>query len=406
MLVRLARRAPATSLAKGCYFSTQTAPPITDPLDRYVQRVERAQVDCDDKVQKFDPSSFLLSKFLPPFLRPTYMAIRAFNIELSKVSMGGSSLGLSGSSSKVKPTHFADMKFAFWDEQLDKCGELNPSKLDLHGLHDPVSTLIADSVLKGINIDLSMLKQMVYSHKHYLHNEGVRGFSTIEDMCSFGEGTYSQMNYLIQSAALTPELYDYSSFGIHLLESPATEDIRNNLSDISAHIGQATAICSFIVGLKYFAQKNGQITIPVDTLVKHRLSQEDALRMARGEPVGKEIKEALKNCVFEVSTVANDNILSARNKLQSLKDEIHTKLAELKKTGDDDTNKAILENGYRKLRKGLPDCLYSPFMSAIPTVLYLERLQKYDFDILNPRLQFKEWRLSWRAYRDYHKRVF
>ncbi|QPG73473.1 hypothetical protein FOA43_000784 [Brettanomyces nanus] len=374
-------------------------------LDLYARRVQRARSDCTDKVHKFDPSSFLLSKFYPPFLQPIFIALKAFNIELARISMG------SASTSSSKP-YFADMKFTFWDDQIDKVSQISshssPQNSTLHGINDPISILIADSLTKGIRLDLSIFKQIIYSHKHYLHNEKTKGFSNIDSMCSFGEGTCSQTNYLLQSICLTPGLYKYSDFGVNLLELPETESIRNSLSDICAHIGQATAVCSFIIGLKYYAQKNGQIALPIDVLAKSGVSQEDALRMVlRGDVSDTKTREALKNAVFEVTTVANDHIISARSKLQALKDSIKTKVNEIEKKDDSKTDiEHALLKGYTSLKKGLPDCLYTPFMASIPTVLYLERLQKYDFDVLNPKLQFKEWRLAYRAYRDYNKRTF
>lgn len=304
-------------------------------------------------------------------------------------------MGKNGPSSS-KPAYFADLKFAFWQEQIAKCSHLNPDKPNLQGINDPVTTLIADSLLKGISLDVQMLQQMVYSHKHYMHNAKVKGFTDLDSMCSFGEGTYSQMNYLMQSASLTPNLYGFSDFGIQLLEMPGSDDIRNYLSDLSAHLGQSTAICSFIIGLRYFAGKNGQMTLPIDVLARNELSQEDAIRMLSGREAPKGTKEKLMNASFEVTTRANDHILSARKKLQELRECIKGKVNQ--------STDPELVNSYKKLRKGLPDCLYIPLMSGIPTVLYLEKLQKCNFDVTSTKLQQKEWRLAWRSYWDYRMR--
>lgn len=361
----------------------------------YMNRVQKAQTICAEKVHKYEPSSFLLAKFLPHYLRSTFYAIKSFGIELSKVSLGGAS-------SLANSAHIGDMKLVFWLEQLAKCEQLTSTNPIIRGLNDPISILLADSILKGINVDIGMLRQMLYTHKHYLHEEKVKGFTDIDSMCSFGEGTFSQMNYLLQTASLTPNLYGYTDFGVGLLEQPETDDIRNLLSDISAHIGQATAICSFIIGLKYFARKNGIVTLPIDVLAKHRLSQEDAIRLLIGKEKPEKFAEPLKASIFDIATRANDHILSSRQKLDRLKQALKDHVGRL--DGSDTESKKLID-AYKDLRKGLPDCIYTPFMSAIPTVLYLERLEKCDFDVMNPRLKYKEWKLAWRSYRNYRRRA-
>lgn len=363
--------------------------------DVYVNRVQKAQTICAEKVHKYDPSSFLLARFLPTCLQPTFYAIRSFGIELSKVSLGSAS-------SFSQSARFGDIKLAFWLEQVEKCEQLGTGPGHIKGLNDPTSILLADSILKGINIDIGMLRQMIFTHKHYLHEEKVKGFTDLDSMCSFGEGTYSQMNYLLQSASLTPNLYGYSDFGVGLLEQPNTDNMRNLLSDISAHIGQATAICSFIIGLKYFVMKSGCVTLPIDILVKHAISQEDTIRLLSGKEKSVESIEKLNAAIFDVTTRANDHILAARQKLDQLKAAIKDRVEHL---NENDTENKMLIDTYHNLRRGLPDCIYTPFMCAIPTVLYLERLQKYDFNVMSPRLQYREWKLAWRAYQNFRKRT-
>lgn len=391
-MLRVLRFKPAIEAVAGPIGSRQIArgrnytTGAVDPVIAYESKVDRAKVDCLDKVKKYDPSSLLLSKFLPTYLESTYIGIRAFNTELSKVS--NTPVG----SSKAA---FADVKFSFWRDQIDKCSRVNPLQPDLAGIKDPVSVLLADTFVKGINIDPEMLKQMVYTHQHFLKEEAVRGFANSDAICSYGEGINSQINYMMQSACLTPGLYGYSDFGVSILEEPHTEEIRNGLSDVSAHIGQATAICSFIIGLKYFAQRSGQVFLPQDVLAKNGLSQESTLRYLQGES-DSETNEKLKNAIFTTTTTANDHILSARMKLEKIKADI----AKIVQQSSDE----YVKDAFKEVRNGLPDCLFVPFMSAIPTVLYLERLQKADFDVTSPKLQFKEYRLAWRAYWDYRGR--
>ncbi|GMF00021.1 unnamed protein product [Ambrosiozyma monospora] len=292
------------------------------------------------------------------------------------------------------------MKFAFWEEQIDKCEMLeqdpNSPKV-LTG--EPATTLLSDSIRNGVNINLETLRQMVKSHQYFLKNESKKGFDTVENICSFGEGTNSQVNYAIQSALLSPSLKEFSDFSIRLLELPESNDIRNNLSDISAHLGQATSVCSFVIALRYFVDTKGQLMLPLDILIKNKIPQEDVLRLIKNGQTGTpEVKDALKNAIFETCTTANDHILTARSKFDSLKQQINDVVK--------NSNDARLISHLKALNHGVPDCMFLPFMNGIPTILYLERLEKYDFDVLNPNLQFKEWRLAWRAFRSHRGRFF
>jgi NADH dehydrogenase [ubiquinone] 1 alpha subcomplex assembly factor 6 len=82
--------------------------------------------------------------------------------------------------------------------------------------------------------------------------------------------------------------------------------------------------------------------------------------------------------VFETATRANDHIISAQSIMKELKAE---------------------------LGGSLPDTVVLTAMGAIPTQLYLERLEKANFNLLDPRLSRSEWRLPWRSYRVYMKQA-
>ncbi|GMM30832.1 hypothetical protein DAMA08_035770 [Martiniozyma asiatica (nom. inval.)] len=356
----------------------------SESSNAYIDKVNKARFDCSEQLKRADQSSVLLSKFYPEYLQDSYLAIKSFNIELSKVSFAHQP----GATDRSK--QFNNLKFSFWQEQIDKLDGLD--MINAHervlDMNEPVTMMLADNVLKGLNINTSMLRQMISSHQYFYNNNASEGFKCLDDMCSFGEGTQSQMNYLLQSVLLSPQLKGYSDSTIALLESSGTDNIRDNLSDISAHLGQSTLLCSLMIALKYFAEKKQTLMLPTDTLTKHKLPEEDALRLLQGQN-NNESKELLKNVIFDVATLANDHIITARTKLKQVKEEIKEVAS---KSDDPLVNKLV------SVKNGLPSCIYLPYMSGIPTILYLERLEKCDFDVLHPKLQFKEWRLALRAW--------
>lgn len=363
-----------------CY-STQTDP--------YTDRVEKARFDCTAALGRADPSSVLLSKMYPAYLRDSFVAFRALNMELSKVSFGFQP------GATAKSREFSNLKFAFWLQQVEACETLTLENAGtvLPRVNEPCTVLLADTVLRHLRLDAGMLKQMVHSHQHFYNHNSAAGFRSLDDVCSFGEGTFSQMNYLMQSVLLSPQLSGFADPGVALLELPGSDDLRHGLTDISAHLGQATAVGSFLVGLRYFAEKKHTLMLPTDTLTKHRLSEEACLRYLQGRAADADpdTKERLKNVVFDMATRANDHLISARTKLDLVK----THVQQLAAAPD---TPAPVRSLLRHQKRGLPDCLFLPYLSGLPTTLYLERLEKYDFDLLHPNLMYKEWRLAFRLW--------
>ncbi|GMF08454.1 unnamed protein product [[Candida] boidinii] len=209
------------------------------------------------------------------------------------------------------------------------------------------------------------------------------------------------MIYSYQAMLLSP-IDDSNNFTKDLLQSsnPKTAELRNVINDIGAHIGQSTSIAYFLKTLKYYAVYNNQVMLPMDVLAKNNISQEDILRLFnnnldKNEKIN-EIRENLKNSVFEIATVANDHIITSRTKFEKVK----TLVKEISEN-DTDNN---LQNNFRKLSKGIPDAIYLPYMNTIPTTLFLEKLEKNDFDLLNKKMDAKEWKLQVRAYWNYNFR--
>lgn len=359
----------------------------------YEQQLARSAENVNVLLENSDRLSYILAQYIPEPARNGFLAIKAFGLEVNKINDGGAATGsralraLSQLSSSMGLST-ADMKFKFWSDLLSRA-------FTDHGeIHEPTIFLLRDALRLGLNLDISYFHQYLQTRRHFLQN---KQFKTVEDICSYGEGTYSQLNYATQALLLLPLI---SPSVIHLLE--LSPQLQNRVSDIAAHIGQATAVSSMILGFDYYASTYNIVTMPVDLMTKFELSQEQVLRLAQGHLKDKaqeeETKEKLQNVVFETAVTANDHLLSARSKLAEVRDDIE----KLVKSKPHDN---LLQRNYKKWRKGLPDAVFIPFLNAIPTALYLEKLEKSDFQIYSPKLKQKEWRLGWRSFRNYYKRV-
>ncbi|OVF09627.1 putative SAGA-associated factor [Clavispora lusitaniae] len=339
----------------------------------YAQQLHSAVENVNVLLEQNDRSSYLLAQYIPEPARTAFMAIRAFGLEVNKIS-----------STQRTGMAAADLKFKFWSDLVS-------SAFAGRATGEPVAFLLRDAADRGLNLDAAPFLQFLQTRRHFLRTPQ---FASAEAICSYGEGTYSQLNYAVQGLLLSPGI---SPSSIELLES--SSHLQKEVGDVAAHIGQATAVASMLLGLPYYASRD-IVTVPVDIMAKNGLSQENTLRLVQGHLEGNEQKHAreqLQNVVYETAVFANDHILSARRKLAQLPDEIR-KVVESKPDG-------LLPRQSKRWRRGLPDALFTPFMSAIPTALYLRKLEKHDFDVLSPKLQQKEWRLAWTSFKSYYRRT-
>lgn len=351
----------------------------------YSLQLEKARESCLRSLSSFDKSSYILSAYIPKPARDYFIAIRAFNIEISKIASHDSQVDKQLHSSIGISSN--DLRFKFWEDMLFKIFQ-NPFSDQVIG--EPVGLLLRDGVRNEFNLSPDGFNQMLTTRKHFLSNPS---FQNIDAICSYGEGLYSQMNYLVQNLLISNQL---SPSTIRLVEK--SDGLQNLLTEISAHIGQATGIASIVVSTKYYAQNKNQINLPIDIMTKHGLSQEALLRLFQGhKDLDPESVSKLKDVIYESCITANDHLLTAREKLKRAKQEV----SRIVNTTEDD----LILRKSKTWNKQFPDCLFVPLMSSIPLDGYLSQLEKNDFDIVSKNVENKYWRLVWSSYRNYRKRI-
>lgn len=348
----------------------------------YQNQLRNAVENVNSLLEQNDRLSYLLAQYIPEPARNTFLAIRAFGLEINKISSKPSA----GAGASLGGIPATDLKFKFWSDFLTK------AFMDRDNIGEPIAFLLRDGLRNGENLDIAYFQQFLQTRKHFLQQSQ---FKSVSEICSYGEGTYSQLNYATQALLLSPHI---APSVINLFEH--LTDLQSKVSEVAAHIGQSTAITLMILGLNYYASTKNFVTAPVDLMTKYEVSQEAVLRLFQGhlkEENASETREKLKNVIYETAITANDHLISARSKLRDVKKEIE----EIVKKNPDDK---LLNNNYKKWRRGYPDVIFTPLMVAIPTSLYLQRLEKNDFDLLNKKLQHKEWRLAFTSFRSYYQR--
>jgi len=225
-----------------------------------------------------------------------------------------------------------------------------------------------------------------------------RPYTSINAQETYAENTYSTLLYL--TLAALP------------LHSMAVDHV-------ASHIGKATGIAAVLRGLPLIAfppppnhhsnnaafsgalgwdagGRHGAVVLPLDVMAETGVKEEDVLRQGAAAP-------GLKDAIFTVATRANDHLITAREMLKNLqqgKDAGHEFEHEgeeghkyAQQSSKDHAQADDLERGFGVL------------MPAVSTRLWLEKLEKVDFDIFRPELRAREWKLPWRAYWAYSRRA-
>ncbi|OJA08777.1 hypothetical protein AZE42_01299 [Rhizopogon vesiculosus] len=176
-----------------------------------------------------------------------------------------------------------------------------------------------------------------------LHNQT---HLTLESMVSHAESTSSTFLYLL----------------LAMLNLPSS-----TLAHAASHLGVAQSLTTLLRALSFHASK-GVMIIPAEITAKHGVNQQEVFTKGGSS-------HGLEDAVFELATVANDHLLTAR-----------------------DTFK---ETGGRVPSEAMPI-----FLAAIPVVSILRRLEAINFNAFDPSLQIRDWKLPWQVWRSYYKGSF
>ncbi|CUA72519.1 NADH dehydrogenase (ubiquinone) complex I, assembly factor 6 [Rhizoctonia solani] len=191
---------------------------------------------------------------------------------------------------------------------------------------------------QGAKLPPYYLKRMIDARDEDLDRES---HITLEGVTQYAESTSSTLLYLLLSL-------------LHQSHS-------DTFAHAASHVGIAHSFVTLLRALPFHATKRRMI-IPVEITAKHRVRQEEVFRMG-GDAQG------IEDAVFEFATVANDHVLIARDTFKE---------------------------------SGVPGEAMPVFLSAVPVVSFLNRLEEVNFDAFAPQLQAKSWRLPlsiWRASR-------
>lgn len=278
---------------------------------------------CKDLVRKHDYEGYLTSQLYPKRFQGGYFALRAFYIELAMVREA------------VSQTTLGQARLMFWRDAMKDIYNDKPPR-------HPIALAIHEATWDR-HLPLYHFNRIIEAREQELHNQI---HLTLESMVSHAESTSSTFLYLL----------------LAMLNLPSS-----TLAHAASHIGVAQTLTTLLRALPFHASK-GVMVIPAEITAKHNVNQQEIF--SKGES-----SHGLEDAVFELATVANDHLLTARDMFK--------------------------ESGGRVPPDAMP-----VFSAAIPVVSILSTLEAVNFNVFNPSLQIRDWRLAWQVWRSYYKRTF
>lgn len=368
---RLPVEAPAFFLQPRKQFSTtrrrQAAPVSLTSLE-----AKSAQAYCSNLIRKSDSPSYTLSHFIQPHALPAYLAIRAFNIEIARIP------------DIVSNTTIGQMRHQFWRDTINKTFAASPPE-------EPVAILLASYMQDtDIKLNKTWFQKIISAREQALTRPGFTNLSALE---TYAESTYSMMLYLTLSALPLNSL---------------TAD------HVASHVGKAAGIAAVLRGVPLLAfppapnshshnpagmglpmtrDRQRIVNLPYDVMSQCGVSEEDIFRNG-GNAAG------LKDAIFTVATRASDHLITARSLLKDIQSS-GTLSHEYEHQGDEGHDYEIYEQAdqpHESRKTDLKKAYGSIMGPAISTQMWLDRLQKVDFDIFHNSLRMTEWKLPFIAW--------
>jgi len=218
-----------------------------------------------------------------------------------------------------------------------------------------------------------------------LHDQPYPDLAALE---SYAENTYSTILYLTLAA------FPLASI---------------SADHVASHIGKAQGIAAVLRGLPFLATpdpssnageigaqatfastRQGSVMLPLDVMAEAGVREEEVLRKGANAT-------GLRDAVFTVATRANDHLITAREMLKNLyagQEVGH----EFEHADDAEHQNRVLPGQEKQSASADVERAFGVFMPAVATQLWLDQLQKCDFDVFNPKLRTTDWKLPWKAY--------
>lgn len=233
------------------------------------------------------------------------------------------------------------MRLAWWQQCIDAAFRPQSASFDL--ARNPVADALADAIAHS-GFTKGWFSRLIDERMRQLEHGQP---ATIADVERTAENIHASLLYL-------------------LLESLGVKHV--DADHIASHIGIAAGIVTLLRALP-LTLVHADVQLPQDVMAKHALSTERLVRSlatadgaAAADPA---LRKQLADCVFDVAVVAKSHIDHARSLLA--------------------TSRA-------------PPIANQVFLTAVPVALFLERLERANFDCFSSELHQRSFALYWRLF--------
>ncbi|CAK1550028.1 unnamed protein product [Leptosia nina] len=268
---------------------------------------------CIDIVRQHDYENYLATLLMTRSIRNPALVLRAFNVEIARVQ------------DQTMDTQIANMRLQFWQDSLST---IYKKSVDLSSIPANPVTQELFKVCKTYKLPQMYLERLITSRRNMLKT---KFFRTLEDIESHSENSVSSIYYLLLCIASVTDVH---------------------ADHAASHLGKAQGITNILRSI-HVSNHHKMVSLPMDVLMKNKVSQESILRGIDCEN--------MRNVVFEVASRANSHLQKAR----SIK---------------------------------IPKIANQIFLPAIPVERYLTKLQTNHFNIFELSLQQRNPTLPFNLY--------
>ncbi|CAH2104489.1 unnamed protein product [Euphydryas editha] len=219
---------------------------------------------CANIVRQHDYENYLATLLMTKALRSPTFVIRAFNAEVARVQ------------DQTTDPQTAAMRLQFWNDAVNSIYQ------NKHLSNIPANPITQElyKVCLSYKLQRRYIERLISSRSSLLKT---KYFKTMEDLEKYTENTVSTIYYLILGIA----------------------GVTNVHADHAAsHLGKAQGIANILRSV-HVSNYHKSILLPMDILMKNKISQESVLR-------GND-NENMRNVIFEVASRANSHLEKARS---------------------------------------------------------------------------------------------
>ena len=325
---------------------------------------------------------------MPTNSQAAYLAIRAFNIETSRIA------------DTVSTPQVGLLRLQFWKDNITRSFTGSPPQQPICVLLSSAISSLSSKTNGRAGLNKAWFLKILSAREQYLTNPPYPSLTALEQ---YAENTYSTLLYLtLQSLPLSSLTADHLAShigkaagistvlrGLPLIAFPASPNHHSNTAGLSPAVIDQRASAS-----------RGSVTLPLDVMADAGVREEDVLRQGAEAP-------GLRDAVFAVATRASDHLITARTMLANLRkgEEVGHAFEHEGEEGHTYSNESSGNTSQQALQEA--ERAFGVLMPvAIGTQLWLERLQNADFDVFDSALRRREWKLPWRAYLAHKRRTF